>query len=165
MKQWLQRFWTQPNRQYRNFQIVFTALTLNFAIPSLCYVVAPEASIGQFIQLNQLAGGAEYTFPESASRLWRYLGTANVATLALMCALLQMNLRKNLAVLLPLTFMKGMAATFFLCAFLATPQYRVFLVAGIFDLFTTAAFQIFAKRAFKQIQHELDESLVPQPIR
>lgn len=165
MKQWLQRFWTQPNREYRNFQIVFTVLTLNFAIPSLCYIVAPAAAIGQFIQLNQLTGGVEYTFPESASRLWRYLGTANVATLALMCALLQMNLRKNLAVLVPLTFMKGMAATLFLCAYLATPQYPVFLVASIFDFLTTASFQFFAKRAYKQIQHELDESLVPQPVR
>jgi len=165
MQQWLQRFWTQPNREYRNFQIVFTLLTLNFAIPSLCYIVAPAASIDQFIQLNHLAGGVDYKFPESASRLWRYLGTANVATLALMCALLQMNLRKNLAMLLPLTFMKGMAATLFLGAYLATPQYPVFLVASIFDFMTMASFQIFAKRAYKQIQHELDESLVPQPMR
>jgi hypothetical protein len=159
------RFFRQPAGHYRNFQIVFLILTLNFAIPTLSYVFAPEVAVSQFLAINEALGGAAYPWAgaEVDSRLWRYLGAANVATLALMCLLLQINLRRFYAVLVPLTFMKALAATLWLAGFIAHPGYRVFLAAAILDYVTSAAFVIFAGRARRQIEGMDDAQLVPVP--
>ena len=37
---------------YRNFQIVFTVLTLNFVIPALSYTFAPREAMEQFLAVN-----------------------------------------------------------------------------------------------------------------
>ncbi len=148
---WLGKFWGQEARAYRNFQLVFTILTLNFAIPTLSYIFAPEVAVGQFIQLNEMLGGSPYTVDEAASHLWRYLGAANVATLAFMCALLQVNVNRFYAVLVPLTFMKALAATLWLAGFVAQPEYPAFLAAAILDYVTSGAFVFFATRAHREI--------------
>jgi hypothetical protein len=160
------RFFRQPAGHYRNFQIVFLILTLNFAIPTLSYVFAPEVAVAQFSSINDLLGGVAYAWAEAEvdSRLWRYLGAANVATLALMCFLLQLNLRRFYAVLVPLTFMKALAATLWLAGFIAHPGYRIFLAAAILDFVTSAAFVIFARTARRQIEGMDDGVLVPAPV-
>lgn len=144
-------FWNQPNRDYRNFQVVFTVLTLNFAIPTFSYIFAPQVAHQQFVELNAMLGGAPYTFPEDQSSFWRYLGAANVATLAFMCFLLQWNLRRYYAVLVPLTFMKALAATLWLAGFLQHPEWPAFLAAAVLDYVTSAAFVVFASRARKAL--------------
>src|SRR5687767_491616 len=106
-------FWRQPCRAYRNFQIAFTILTLNFAIPAVSYALTPDTAMKQWVEINDVLGGAPYLFPEAESRVWRYLGAANVMTLGLMCFLLQWNLRRYRPVLLPLAFLKGYNATLF----------------------------------------------------
>ena len=160
----MRRFWTQTSPRYRNFQMVFTLLTLNFAIPTLTYVFAPEVAHEQFVTLNALLGGDPYGFPEHASKFWRYLGAANVATLAFMCALLQWNLRRNIAVLTPLVFMKSLAATLWLAGFLSSSDYYpAFLAAAILDYVTSGAFVWFAVRAYRDIDDVDDGELVPKP--
>jgi hypothetical protein len=156
-------FWKQPSAKYRNFQLAFTVLTLNFAIPTLSYVFAPEVTQEQFAALNEFLGGAPYTFPEAQSRFWRYLGAANVATLAFMCALLQWDLRRKFAVLTPLVFMKATAATLWLAGFIATPEYPAFLAAAILDYVTSGAFVFFAVRARRDIEDLDDDDLSPSP--
>ncbi len=160
----LRRFLCQPHKRYRAFQVVFTALSLNFIIPAFVYTVAPQAAMDQFLQLNALLGGAEYTFPEAASRVWRYLAAANVMTLGLMCLLLQIDLRRLYAVLIPLAFMKGYAATCWLVGWVLSPQYRVFLAAAVLDYFTTFAFLWFAKRARQEVLSAKQGELVPAPL-
>ena len=160
---WLRRFWSQPSGNYRNFQLVFTVLTLNFAIPSVIYIVAPELAHQQFVDMNASLGGGAYVFPEYASSFWRYLGAANVATLALMCFLLQLNLRRWYAVLLPLTFMKSLAATLWLAGWFQTPEYPAFLAAAILDYASSFAFVFFARRARLDLKELSDNELVPSP--
>lgn len=156
-------FLSQPSAKYRNFQIVFTILTLNFALPTLTYVFSPAVAQEQFASLNALLGGAPYTFAEAQSHFWRYLGAANVATLALMCALLQWDLRGNFAVLKPLTFMKALAATLWLVGYIQHPEYPAFGAAALLDFASSAAFVYFATRARSDIEGLADDELVPRP--
>ena len=155
-------FWRQPCRRYRDFQIAYTLLTLNFVLPAISYAVAPETAMEQLTWLNALLGGAPYTFPEAASRVWRYLGAANVMTLGLMCALLQLDLKRFYPVLVPLTFLKAYNATLFLFGFFAAPQYKVLLAVALFDYLTSAAFVFFARRARGEIEG-FSGALVPRP--
>jgi hypothetical protein len=149
-------FWNQPNKPYRNFQIVFTILTLNFAIPTLSYIFAPLIAHEQFVELNTILGGELYVFPEFDSLFWRYLGAANVATLALMCFLLQWDLRKYFPVLVPLTFMKSLAATLWLSGYVQHPEWPGFLAAALLDYVSSAAFVFFATRAYRALEHHPD---------
>ncbi|MCC6554538.1 MAG: hypothetical protein IT372_16285 [Polyangiaceae bacterium] len=157
------RFWRQPSRPYRNFQIVFTILTLNFTIPALGYTFSPGTAIEQFLEVNRILGGAPYVFPEAESRVWRYLAAANVMTLGFMCLLLQLNLRRFRQVLVPLTFMKGYAAAAWLAGWIADPGARFFLAAAVLDTVTCAAFVGFSRSAAADIASRSDEELVPRP--
>lgn len=157
-------FWRQPCKRYRNFQIVFTIFTLNFVLPAFSYTFWPQAAMDQFLQINSILGGAEYTFPESASRVWRYLAAANVMTLGLCCLLLQLDLKRLYAVLIPLTFMKAYATACWAVGWVLAPQYRFFLAAAILDLVTSCAFVWFASRARREIEDRPLEDLVPRPL-
>ncbi len=160
----LARFWRQPCRRYRAFQIAFTVLTLNFVVPAISYTFAPHVAMQQFLDVNRVLGGADYTFPEAASRVWRYLAAANVMTLGFMCLLLQLNLRRFYAVLVPLTFMKGYATACWLVGWLLAPGFRFFLAAAILDGVTSCAFVFFARRARAEIDGRRDDELVPRPL-
>lgn len=158
------RFWTQPVAAYRDFQLVFTLLTLNFALPTLSYVWAPEVAHQQFQALNTWLGGVDYAVPEASSHFWRYLGAVNVATLAFMCLLLQLDLDRNRRVLVPLAFMKGLAATLWLAGYLSHPEWPAFLAAAALDYLTTFAFVFFTVRAERAILQNPTEALVPRPL-
>ncbi len=160
---WLRRFWRQPCRRYRNFQIMFLVLFLNFAIPTLSYAFTPAKAMAQFGQLNVLLGGVAYRIPEAQSHFWRYLGTANVAALAFMCFLLQFDLRRYRPVLVALTFLKATAATLWLVGYVQAPQYPAFLAAAALDYVTSACFVFFATRAHAAIESVPDAALVPRP--
>ena len=155
-------FFRQPCRRYRNFQIVFAILALNFIVPAFVYTFAPHAAINQFLALNARLGGAAYEFPEAASRVWRYLGAANVMTLGFMCFLLLLDLKRFFPVLIPLTFMKAYAAACWLSGWLQTPGYRFFLAAALLDAVTSAAFVYFAARAHGEIERADPATLVPR---
>jgi hypothetical protein len=157
-------FFRQPVSAYRDFQIVFTLLTLNFAIPTLGYVFAPELAAEQFRALNLSLGGADYSVPEASSHFWRYLGAANVGTLAFMCMLLQLDLDRFAPVLVPLCFMKGLAATLWLAGYLEHPEWPAFLAAAVLDYATTFAFAFFARRAQRALVRDPVARLVPRPL-
>ena len=50
------RFFTQPSGAYRNFQLVFTVLTLNFTIPAVSYLVAPDVALKGVHDMSALFG-------------------------------------------------------------------------------------------------------------
>ncbi|MBM4320219.1 MAG: hypothetical protein FJ125_09715 [Deltaproteobacteria bacterium] len=160
----IKAFWRQPARRYRHFQLMYTVLTLNFTIPALIYTFSPQTAMDQFLQINTLLGGDPYTFPEAASRVWRYLAAANVMTLGLSCLLLQLDLRRFFPVLLPLTFMKAYAAACWLAGWLFAPGYRFFLAAALLDAVTCWAFVWFATRARRAIEQVDPAQLVPRPL-
>lgn len=158
----LRRFFGQKHRRYRNFQLVFTFFTLNFAIPAVSYVVLPEKASETVTGIGRILGGGDWTVPEASSHLWRNLGAANVMTLGLMCFLLQWNLRRYRVVLFPLAFLKGYNATLMLLSFALT-RYPAFLAIGLYDWLTTAGFLFFARRAHAEIAGVPDAELVPSP--
>ncbi|MSP93352.1 MAG: hypothetical protein EXR79_16425 [Myxococcales bacterium] len=139
----------------RAFHIVYTILALNFFLPSLAYIFAPDFAVGQFAGIGAMFGAGPYPHTED-SMLWKVLGIANVMTLAFVCVLLQLDLRKWLPCLAPLLFLKGMAAMGFLVAFVVEP-YPSYLAGFLLDAVTCAAMWYFATAAHK----ELEASPVP----
>jgi hypothetical protein len=160
----LTRFLTQPVSAYRDFQIIFTILTLNFAIPTLSYAFFPDVAMANFSALNELLGGTPYEVAENSSHFWRYLGTANVAALAFMCFLLQLDIRRFAEVVIPLAFLKATAATLWFAGWVNHPEYPAFAAAAVLDYVTTAAFLVFVYRARRAISHAPDAKLVPRPL-
>lgn len=156
-------FWRQPSTPYRNFQLVFTLLTLNFVIPAFSYSFLPDVAVAQFLSVNERLGGTTYLGVEGASHLWRYLGAANVMTLGFSCFLLQFDLRRFYPVLVPLTFMKLYAATSWFVGWVAEPGYRFFLAFAVLDYVTSAAFVYFGRTAHRAIATIPDDQLSPPP--
>ncbi|MBI5524985.1 MAG: hypothetical protein HY897_01480 [Deltaproteobacteria bacterium] len=160
---WMASFFGQPSKRYRNHQIAFLILTLNFVLPAVSYTFFPKTAIDQFLQVNSILGGAPYSFPEEQSRVWRYLGAANVMTLGFMCFLLMFNIKKFFIVIIPLTFMKAYAATCWLVGWAFDPGARFFLAAAVLDYVTSAAFVYFGVGAWRDIRDRPDGDLVPPP--
>ena len=133
------------SRAYRTFRIVYALIALNFVLPAISYIVAPEAAIGTLDRVNRLLGGGAYPFVESGS-LWHMLGVGNVMTLGFMCALLFIDLRRFYPVLPALAFLKAFSATYATWIGLshACPA---FLAIGVLDGSTTVAMVVFAVRA------------------
>ncbi|MBI4821652.1 MAG: hypothetical protein HY791_35655 [Deltaproteobacteria bacterium] len=161
----LGRFLGQPVREYRNFQLVFTLLTANFFFPAISYAIAPEIAAQQVSRINEILGSGPYGFAgaEAGARFWRFLGAANVMTLALMCFLLQLDLRQFYVVLLPLTFLKGYNASLFFLGWVFVPTHRAFLAIALFDGLTSVAFVYFARSAHRAIMSRPELELVPRP--
>jgi len=131
----------------RAFHVVYTALALNFIIPVLIYIFDPQGAVAGFVQVGQLFSATPYPHSED-SMLWRVLGIANVATLGFSCVLLQVNLRRYFAALLPLLFLKSMASVGFLVAYVSEPH-PSYMAACLFDAITVAAMWFFATRAHR----------------
>lgn len=138
----------------RAFHVVYTALALNFIIPVMIYIFDPAGAVASFAQIGELVGGVTYAHSED-SVLWRVLGIANVATLGFCCVLLQVNLRRYFAALLPLVFLKSMASLGFLAAFAFEPN-PSYLAACLFDALTVAAMWFFATRAHRTLRAASD---------
>jgi hypothetical protein len=131
------------------FHVVYTALALNFILPVLGYVFAPDQAVGAFAELGQTLGGGAYPHTED-SVFWRVLGIANVATLGFCCVLLQVDLRRFFPALWPLLFLKSMASLGFGVAFLLEP-FPAYLAACVFDALTVGAMAFFATRAHRHL--------------
>lgn len=158
---WIKDFWRQPSKRYRNFQIVYTILTLNFAIPAFTYYTDRDGTIERARKIARLLGSSD--FPESErSHIWWILGSGNVATLAFMCFLLQVNLRKYRAVLPALLFLKAASSIGYGALFVRTGN-RFFAAASSLDAVTTAAMAYFATAAYNEIEAS-DARLVPAPV-
>jgi hypothetical protein len=136
----------------RAFHVVYTILALNFFVPSLVYIFAPSFAVGQFAGIGDLFGAGPYPHTED-SMLWRVLGIANVMTLAFVCVLLQLDLKRWLPCLVPLVFLKGMAAAGFLVAF-AFERHPAYAAGFLLDAVTCAVMWFFATRAYREITGE-----------
>lgn len=133
----------------RAFHLVYTILALNFFLPVLVYVFAPDAAVESFAAVGRTFG-VPYAHSED-SVLWRVLGIANVATLGFCCVLLQVDLRRWYPVLVPLVFLKGAASVGFLAAFAFEPN-PAYLAASLFDALTVGAMIFFATRAHRALE-------------
>lgn len=158
---WVRRFWGQPNKRYRNFQIVYTALTLNFAIPAATYYLDRDQTAERARKIGSLFGRSNLPTEED-THIWWILGSGNVATLAFMCALLQFNLRRYRPVLPALLVLKGLSSIGFLALFART-RHPFYLAVSALDGGTTVAMAYFANGAYREIEMS-DEQLVPEPV-
>ncbi len=165
---WLARFFRQPNRRYRNFQIVYTILTLNFLIPSITYLTDPGGTYQRFVEIGRILGETSYPSPED-SYFWRFLGVSNVFTLGIMCLLLQLDLRRYYPILPALVVLKAGTALQFLGNFAFGLHHKAFLAVGLFDSITCVAFIYFARSAYRSLgepgrNRDRDRELVPAPL-
>lgn len=159
--EWWRRFWNQPNKAFRNFQIVFTFLTLHFFFPSLTYAFNPKGAIGSFNMLGGLLGASSpYAFSEDG-HLWRVLGAGNVFTLAFMCFLLQLNVRRFYPVLVPLCVLKAYSSIGFLVVYIFTYRYPAFFAVFVWDGINVLMFLYFAHTAYWSLEEWGDENAVP----
>jgi len=159
--EWWRRFWNQPNKAFRNFQLVFTFLTLHFFFPSLTYYFSPQTAIGQLKGMGNLIGAGAYPFAEDGY-VWRILGAGNVLTIAFMCFLLQLNVRRFYLVLLPLCVLKASASFGFLGAYLFAYPYKPFLGVFIWDFTNVLMFLYFAHTAYWGLEEWGEETAVPR---
>jgi hypothetical protein len=159
----IKKFWSQPNQRYRNFQIAYTILTLNFLFPAVSYLFQPEMAVRSLTDLGMLFG---YSYPVSEeSHLWRILAVGNVLTLSFSCFLLQWNLVRFYPVLVPLVFMKLTASFGFLGVFLFVTPHPSYLGIFLLDGVTASAMLYFAIKAHRSLPSDpsLLALLVPKP--
>ncbi|MBI2889288.1 MAG: hypothetical protein HYY13_00730 [Nitrospirae bacterium] len=155
-------FWNQPTKRYRNFQIVYTVLTLNFIIPSFMYAFAPMTAVRQFFEIGQILGGGYYPIHEE-SYVWRCLAVGNVFTLGIMCFLLQADIQKHFPILWPLVVMKSSAALGYLRIYTSRYDYPAFLAVFLFDSLTVGFMIYFAVRARRELERAGAWASVPRP--
>ncbi len=158
----LRAFLSQPTSPYRNFQVVFTVLTLNFLTPAAVYLLAPDLAYGELDRLCSILGWEAMTGPEQGSEFWRFLGFSNVFALAFMCFLLQVNLRRWYPVLLPLLVLKGGSVVGAAWFFLFGSGHPFVALAVVFDGLTMATMIVFASRAHGALPNG-DAGLIPAP--
>lgn len=158
----LSKFFGQENKSYRNFQIVYTFLTLNFLIPSLSYAFTPTIAVQNFIKIGKILGVSTYIFTASEfGYIWRCLAVSNVFTLAFMCFMLQLNVRKYFLVLIPLLVLKSTSALGYLIIFLLKVHHPAFLVVFLYDGISALAMFYFVKTAYISLEKFSLEKLVP----
>jgi hypothetical protein len=157
----IQRFLVQPARAYRNFQLVYSVLTLQFLIPSLTYLIAPEIAL-ETVHWISARLGAPYPFSEE-SHVWRMLAFSDVWTLGSMCLILQLNLRRWYPVLLPLLICKGSSVVGSAYIYFFQEAHPFLLVPVFLDAFTVWAMWYFATRARRESNEEVIHSWIPQP--
>ena len=155
-------FFKQPVREYRNFQLVYTVLTLNFFTPAVVYLFAPEVAYAALDLLCSTLGWAPMADAERGSEFWRFLGFSNVFALGFMCLLLQVDLRRWYPVLLPLLVLKGGSVVGAAWLFVVGSGHPFFALAVGFDGVTMAAMIFFARAAHGALP-STDEGLVPAP--
>lgn len=131
---------------------MYTALTLNFLFPSILYALDPTSAIAQFERISAVLGGGAYVLNAGeGGYVWRILAAGNVLSLAFMCALLQFDLKHFYSVLVPLVFMKSLAALGFLAVYLLAYRYPGFLVVFLYDGLTVFLMLYFAIRARRSL--------------
>jgi hypothetical protein len=157
-------FLRQPNRAYRNFQIVYTVLTLQFLLPSLSYLFTPETALSQIDAGCALLGVRPLDTSEHGSGLWRMLSFSNVFALSFNCFLLQLDLRRFYPSLLPLVVLKGGSAVGSLWVWASTTQHPFFLFVVALDGVTACVIAFFAVRARRGLDGGDDAALLPRPL-
>jgi hypothetical protein len=119
----------------KQFNVGYAILAAQFAIPAASYMVAPELTLDSVSRLNTALGGAPFSGSGlDPSELWHMLAVGNVATLAFMCVLLLIDVKRFLPVLPALAFLKAFSALYSLALALSGHPpffFAVFLLDGV----------------------------------
>lgn len=134
---------------YRQFRIVYAILALNFIIPAISYIAAPEMTVATLDQVNRALGGGPYPFVESG-QVWHMLAVGNVMTLGFMCTMLFLDLRRFYPALPALVFLKAFSAVY--SAVIGTRLHSpAFHAIAVLDGTTSLAMVFFAVRAHQAL--------------
>lgn len=155
------RFFGQRNRAYRDMQLVLGFLTLNFLIPSLGYAFTPDVAMAQFRSIGKLLGADEYPLSEQ-SHVWRVLASGNVFTLAFLCFILQLDVKRFAPVIPVFVVLKSWSAVGYLIVWLIALRYPVFLAVFFWDGLAVFLVVFFCRRALRAIEKDGTEGLVPR---
>ena len=145
-----------PPPAVRVFRVVYAILALQFVIPALSYLAAPQLALGTLDQVNRALGGGPYAVQETG-QLWHMLAVGNVMTLGFMCALLCADLQRFYPVLPALAFLKGFSALYAL-AIGVRHALPVFAAIFVLDGATTAAMIFFARAAHRALEPDADRA-------
>ncbi len=94
--------------RYRAFQLVFAAAALNFILPAISYIVAPELAVQTMDDVNRLLGGPAW--PSETGQVWHMLAVGNVMTLGVLCAVIGFDVLRHHRMLPALVFLKAFSA-------------------------------------------------------
>jgi hypothetical protein len=144
----------QARRRVRAFRFIYTVLTLNFFIPAISYIVAPEMTRETLTQVNTLLGGTAW--PVEDTQIWHMLAVGNVMTLAFMCFVLLVDLKRFYPALPSLAFLKGFSALYSL-ALGFTEGLPAFFAVFLLDGLSTVAMIYFGVRARRALDHLEDD--------
>lgn len=157
-----ERFFRQKSRDYLYFQLAFGALAFHALVSGLAYLFSPESALEPFLWLGVKLGGREYLVAEQ-SHFWRVLAGVDVLTLAFLCVLLQVDVKRHWLAVYILVFMKAVTAAAFLGVHVFANSYPAFWGMAVWNALVCAAFLFFAIRA--RMAAEADETvLVPRPL-
>ena len=157
----LRRFWRQPDRKYRNFQLVYGFLTVNFLVPAATYYLDRDGTAERARKMGERFGHPELPGREDGY-IWWILGAGNVATLGAMCLMLQLNLRRFRPVLPALLVLKSLSSIGFLFVWRRT-KHPFFAAVSAYDGLTVGAMAYFAESAYRSLPVG-DDGLLPRPV-
>jgi hypothetical protein len=129
----------------RIFRITFALLTLHYGSLGLTYLVDPGQAVRAFSSVNEALGGVAFAPPDVAP--WRFATVCGVTTLAVMTALLLVDLRRNYALVWPTTWFKGLNAALWFWYSGTTDGMPVFALAGVLDVLIVTVMILVARRA------------------
>jgi hypothetical protein len=133
------------------FRVVFALLTIEFAGLGISYLAGPGSAVRAFSRWNQILGGIKLVSPDVPP--WRYVTAIGMVTVALMCAMLLADLRRNWPVLTPAAFFKAFNAVlwFWFAARHGHGHLPVFYAAGVFDCLQVLVMIAVARRAYRAL--------------
>lgn len=158
----MRRFWTQPRKDYRNFQIVYSLLAAQSLALAAGFLWAPDFIVDGFVRLGSWMGGEYYPLYER-SYLWRMLAAAQVMTPGFICLFLQLDVKRHWAALYPLIFMRVITAAAYLAVFAAVLTFPAFFVVAVWDI-AACFILIYFARAGRRAAHEDHAALVPRAL-
>src|SRR4051812_35985633 len=97
-------------RDVRIMQLIFAVLAIQFFLPSMGYLFAPEVALGQAETIGRLLGGGAYPLAGERGHIFRVLAAGNVFTLGFLCLLMLVNLRRYHVLIPVFVVLKGYSA-------------------------------------------------------
>ena len=135
---------------YRVFQVLYALFTVQFAVLGVSYLADPDRAVHTFSTWNQRLGGVPLLPPDVPP--WRYATAVGMTTLALMCLMALLDLRRNHPVVVPAAFFKAYNAV--LWFWYADHRMPVFFAAGVLDAVEVVVMVVVAAAAYRSLRVE-----------
>jgi hypothetical protein len=138
-------------RHQLTFQVVFALLSLEFAGFGIAYLADPAGAVRGFSRGNRFLGGIHLVGPDVAP--WRYVTAIGMITVALMCAMLLVDLGRNYTMIVPVAFFKAFNAALWVwyAARYGAGRLPVFYAAAVFDCLQDLAMVVVARLAYTEL--------------